>query len=67
MGVFGKSMAITIGVLIGGGFGFYWRETSWLNISEGKKDELEEQLKRLIKLRKEKENLLIRNKTCLLK
>ena len=58
MGVIGKTLAISIGVLAGGGLGFYWRETYMLKTSQEKKSRLEEQLNLLMKSRKEKEKML---------
>lgn len=58
MGVVGRVLAISIGVLAGGGLGFYWLETYMLKFSQDKKSDLEEQLNVLMKSRKEKENAL---------
>lgn len=58
MGIYGRALAISIGVLTGGGLGFYWRETYVLKTSQLKRSELEEQLNVLIKSRREKENTL---------
>ena len=55
MGAFGKAMAITIGILIGGGTTFYWRENYLLEDSKKRKYELEEELKTLTKSRMELE------------
>lgn len=54
MSIVGKTLAIIAGALIGGGLGFYWRETYWLDINQKRKLELEVQLKELAKSRKEK-------------
>lgn len=58
MGVFGRAFAIAVGVLAGGGIGFYWRETYMLKASQDKRSALEEQLNTLKESRKEKENAL---------
>ena len=58
MGVFGRAAAISVGVLIGGGIGFYWRETYMLKASQDKRTDLEKQLRTLIQSRKERENTL---------
>ena len=62
MGVFGRATAITIGILIGGGIGFYWRETHLLKVNIEKRIKLEEQLKELTKSRTEKEKLMLNQK-----
>lgn len=56
MNVFGKAAAIIAGILIGGGIGFYWRETYWLDFNREKKNELEVKLKELTVSRKQKED-----------
>lgn len=58
MGVFGRALAIALGVLAGGGIGFYWRETYMLKASQDKRSVLEEQLNTLVSSRKEMENTL---------
>lgn len=58
MGIFGRAVAIAVGVLLGGGLGFYWRETYLLKHSQDKRSDLEKQLTILAKSRKEKEFML---------
>ena len=58
MGIFGRALAISIGVLAGGGFGYYWMEKYMVKTSQDKRSELEEQLAALTRMRKEKEHTL---------
>ena len=56
MGVLLKATVIVVGALIGGGIGFYWRETYWLDENKKKKNELEMKLEGLVLSRKQKED-----------
>ena len=58
MGIFGKAMAISVGVVVGGGLGFYLKETYFLRMKEKRCAELEVKLQELIRIRKRKEELL---------
>lgn len=58
MGVLLKATVIVVGALIGGGIGFYWRETHWLDENKKKKNELEMKLEGLVQSRKQKEDSL---------
>lgn len=58
MAVFGRAVAITVGVLVGGGVGFYLRETFVYEIQQRKKKELQKELEKLSVSRSEKERLL---------
>ena len=58
MGMFGKAMAISVGVVVGGGLGFYLKETYFLRMKEKKCAQLEGELQELVRSRKIKEELL---------
>jgi hypothetical protein len=58
MGMVGRAIAISTGVFVGGGLGFYWMEKYMLKTSEDKRSDLEEQLIMLVRSRKEKEHAL---------
>lgn len=58
MGTFGKVMAITLGVFAGGGYGFYWKETTGRERMEAQRAELERELAALERERREKEDRL---------
>ena len=58
MGIFGKAMAISVGVVVGGGLGFYLKETYFLRVKEKRCAELEGELQELARTRKSKEELL---------
>ena len=58
MGIFGKAMAISVGVVVGGGLGFYLKETYFLRMKEKRCAELEVELQELVRTRKSKEELL---------
>lgn len=58
MGIFGKAMAISVGVVVGGGLGFYLKETYFLQMNEKRCAELEVELQELVRTRKRKEELL---------
>lgn len=65
MSIFGRVVAISVGALGGGGLGFWYRETYWCTRKEIERQKLEEELKRLIELRRDKEMILTKlmNKT----
>ena len=54
----GKVLAISIGVLGGGGLGFYYKEKYWARRKEREREKLEEELSGLIKERKTKEKMV---------
>ena len=54
----GKVLAISIGVLGGGGLGFLYKETMWADKKEKQCKELRENLERLKQERTHKEKLL---------
>ena len=58
MGTVGRAVAIGTGVFLGGGIGFYLKETYYVRIKEKKCAELEAKLQELIRTRKRKEELL---------
>ena len=58
MGLLGKVMIITCGVFLGGGIGFYLKETYYVRQRKDKCYELQEELKVLSNVRKEKEKQL---------
>lgn len=58
MGMFGKVMAISTGVFLGGGIGLYLRETYFYRRKKEQCQRLEEKLKELRGIRKHKERLL---------
>ena len=58
MSTFGRVMAISIGVLGGGGLWFYYRETYWTRKKLLRCEELERELLALRETRREKESLL---------
>lgn len=60
MSTFGKVMAISVGVFVGGGIGFYLRETYFFRMKKEKCAKLEEELKELVHVRKSKEEALSR-------
>lgn len=62
MTVSGKAVAVVAGLFIGGGIGFYWRQTYWLDASRQRKYELEAKLSHLVESRKGKEDYLQNNK-----
>lgn len=55
MGLFARAMAISFGILGGGGIGFYYQETYHAAAVEKKCDKMEEQLQELVRIRKGKE------------
>ena len=55
MGMLGKGVLITCGVFIGGGLGFYLKETYYVRRRRDKCYELEKELKALIDVRRTKE------------
>ena len=55
--MFGKAMTINVGVVVGGGLGFYLKETYFLCVKK-KCAELEAELQELVRTRKIKEELL---------
>ncbi len=58
MGMFGKVMAISGGVFIGGGLGLYLRENQLYTRKKKQCNKLEQELTELTLIRKEKESLL---------
>lgn len=58
----GRAMAICIGVLGGGGLGFYYKERYWAKKKAIVRDELEKELHRLREERMDKEKLLVSKK-----
>lgn len=56
--MFGKVMAISGGVLIGGGVGLYLRENQLYRSKKKQCEQLEQELRELVHIRKEKESLL---------
>ena len=58
MSTFGRVMAISIGVLGGGGLGFYYRETYWTQKKLAECEELERELIMLRETRRMKEQQL---------
>lgn len=58
MGMFGKVMAISTGVFIGGGLGMYLRENQLYRRNKKQADKLEQDLADITRIRKEKESLL---------
>ncbi len=58
MGMFGKVMAISGGVFIGGGLGLYLRENQLYRRKKKQCNKLEQELTELTHIRKEKEGLL---------
>ena len=57
----GRAMAICIGVLGGGGLGFYYKEQYWTKRNEIVRDQLQEELHRLRKERTSREKLANKN------
>lgn len=62
MGIFGRGVAIVLGTFVGGGLGFYIRETYMLKVKKKTRSELEGELTILTKSREEKEIMLIQNR-----
>ena len=58
MGLFARAMAISFGILAGGGVGFYYRETYHAAAVENKCDKAEARLRELVMIRKSKEKRL---------
>ena len=56
--MFGKVMAISTGVFIGGGLGMYLRENQLYRRNKKQADKLEQDLADITRIRKEKESLL---------
>ena len=54
MGTFGRVMAISCGVFLGGGIGFYLRENYSIKAKKEEHQKLEEEWKALVKIRNEK-------------
>ena len=54
----GRVLALSIGILGGGGLGFWYKETHWVRKNEEKCKELEKELDRLVELRRKKEKQL---------
>lgn len=54
----GRAIAIIVGVLGGGGLGFYYKEEYWAKRKEKEREELECQLQKLRKERIEKEEMI---------
>lgn len=57
MGIFGRGVAIVLGTFVGGGLGFYVRETYMLKVNKKTRSELEGELTILTKSREKKEML----------
>lgn len=62
MGTFGRVVAISCGVFLGGGIGFYLRENYSVRTKKEQHEQLEEEWKTLVEMRKEKEKLLPKEK-----
>lgn len=58
MGLLGKVVIISCGVFIGGGIGFYLKETYYVKLKRDRCYQLQEELKGLSNIRKEKEKQL---------
>ena len=58
MGMLGKVMAISCGVFLGGGLGFYLKETYYARLKKDRCYQLQEELKVLSDIRKAKEEQL---------
>ena len=58
MGMLGKFVVISCGVFIGGGIGFYFKETYYVRLRRDKCYKLQEELKTLSDSRKSKEQQL---------
>ena len=56
--MFVRVMMISLGTFLGGGYGFYLKETYYLKKKEKRCEELEIEWKELHKLHKEKEEML---------
>ena len=58
MGILGRFLAITLGVFVGGAYGFYWKETTGRKRMEARRAELEHELSALERERRDKEHQL---------
>lgn len=58
MGMLGKVMAISCGVFIGGGLGFYLKETYYVRLKKDRFYQLQDEWKALSDIRKAKEQQL---------
>lgn len=63
MGTLLKMLVVSTGVIVGGGLGFYFKETYYVRKRTEKLKEMESEWQELVRIRKAKEDALKRSST----